>query len=147
MVNPQFVDHSRLLISWPIWLISREMLGRCAERPGNLKSQVRPALRHQLAKLDGPRMRSQTIDNFVTTSTHRINQPPLYYPDNGSMGTASGPLLTRHSGKGRAVPERCLSIQVFLEATPYQIIARCLGGPRCCRWAIPAHGRVLFYLC
>jgi hypothetical protein len=27
MVNPQFVDHSRLLISWPIWLISREMLG------------------------------------------------------------------------------------------------------------------------
>jgi hypothetical protein len=34
------------------------------------------------------------------------------------MGTASGPLLRRHSGKGRAVPERCLSIQVFSEATP-----------------------------
>jgi len=27
------------------------------------------------------------------------------------MGIASGPLLRRHSGKGRAVPARCLSIQ------------------------------------
>jgi hypothetical protein len=46
----------------------------------------------------------------------------------------------RHSGKGRAVPERCLSIQGISEATPYQIIARSLGVPRCCRSAIQRMG-------
>jgi hypothetical protein len=97
------------------------MLDRCDERAGNLTLQVRPALRLQLANLDGLRMRSQTIDNFVTSSTHRINQPPLYYLSNGSMGTATGPLAGATAEKAVPFPNAACRSKVFLKRRPTKL--------------------------
>jgi len=82
---------------------------------------VRPALRLQLANLDGPRIGSQTIDNFVTSSTHRINQPPLYYPPNGSMGTASGPLAGATAEKAVPFPSAACRSKYFGSDAPHAL--------------------------